>query len=77
MSDRDIIVLSDVDYEDLIAEMYIDGQFIGVLSQESGFQNLQVELHRGDGQSPLAISYDRLQHLLLKAKERLWELRRQ
>lgn len=76
MSERDIIVLSDVDYENRIAEMYTDGQFVGVLSQEAGFENLQVELHRGDGQTPLTVSFDRLQYLLLKAKERLREVRR-
>jgi hypothetical protein len=71
-----ILILSDVDYEDLIAEAYIDDECVMVVSQERGFEHLDVEiLLRPDGK-PWHIEYDVLIELLQMAKTRLWELRR-
>ena len=38
-----ILVCSDTEYEQLIAEIYIDGKFIALLSQENGADDLQLE----------------------------------
>lgn len=38
-----IIIVSDVDYEYLIAEIYCDGEYIALIHQENGLDNLQVE----------------------------------
>lgn len=46
-----IIVCSLPDYEDLVAEMYIEGEFIGLLSQEEGRGKFVLELN-----SPLVTS---------------------
>lgn len=38
-----ILVASDVDYEELIAEIYCDDNFIALLQQEDGKENLKIE----------------------------------
>jgi hypothetical protein len=69
-------VLSDEDFEDLIAECYIDDECVMIVNQEHGPDHLEVEvLLRPDGQ-PRRIEYDVMNELLRRAKARLWELRR-
>ena len=41
-----IIVASDVDYEDLIAEISFDNQIVAVLSQEQGPDAMKIEFNR-------------------------------
>lgn len=50
-----IIVCSDTDYEQLIAEIYIDGKFVALLSQDDGIDNLSVEF-AGCDQNQTAIT---------------------
>jgi hypothetical protein len=38
-----ILVCSDTDYEQLIAEIYIDNKFVALVSQDNGVNDLQVE----------------------------------
>ncbi len=69
-----ILIASDVDYEKLIAEMYIDEKFIGLISQEGGIGNLLVEFAIGDqdeGAIFQKIEYEVLLATLLKAKTEL------
>ena len=69
-------VLSDQDYEELIAECYIDDDCLLIVSQENGLDQLEVEiLARPDG-GPSRVGYDAIVELLRKAKNRLWELRK-
>ena len=74
--DLSVQVLSDPDYEDLIAEGYIGEDCLIIVSQEQGFESLDVEfLPRADGK-PWKLKYDLLTELLAKCRDRLWELRR-
>lgn len=69
-------VLSDQDYDDLIAEGYIGGECLLIVSQEDGFESLDVAiLPRRDGK-PWQVKYALVEELLQKCKDRLWELRR-
>ncbi len=69
-------VLSDQDYDDLVAEGYIDDECILIVSQEEGFGSLDVEfLPRTDGK-PWKLKYGLLTELLARCRNRLWELRR-
>ncbi len=71
-----VLVLSDQDYEDLVAEGYIDEECLMIVSQENGFDSLDIEfLARKDGK-PWRVKLDLLLELLQKCKDRLWELRR-
>ncbi len=71
-----VVALSDKDYEDLIAEAYIDEECLMIVSQEQGFDALDVRfLPRRSGQQ-WNLKYDLLVDLLQKCWARLWELRR-
>ncbi|MGM7652332.1 hypothetical protein C3460_02895 [Serratia marcescens] len=62
-----IIVASDVDYEKLIAEIYCDEEFIALLQQEDGDDNIKFEF------SPniVVVDFDWLQQALLEARRTL------
>jgi hypothetical protein len=50
VEDLEIKVRSDLDYEELIAEIYIDGEFFGLISEEAGPRLFELEIHpRKDG----------------------------
>lgn len=40
----EVLIASDVDYEQLIAEIYCDGKFVALLSQDKGPDHLEVVL---------------------------------
>lgn len=79
------VIGSDDQFNDLVA--YIesdDGSYIGIISQEEGFNKLKIHL-------PIGIDYPKIktpekdwltfdlkefEEAIKKAKERLWELRR-
>lgn len=39
------VVLSDADYEHLIAEIYFEGKLIAILDREDGRENVRVKLN--------------------------------
>ena len=71
-----LVALSDPDHDDLIAEVYLDDECLMIVSQEEGFDSLDVQLlPRPNGQH-WDLKYDLLIDLLQKCRNRLWELRR-
>ena len=62
-----IVIASDVDYEKLIAEIYCDDEFIALIHQENGMQDLQVEFHI----KTKSISLEWLQIALQEARDKL------
>lgn len=62
-----IVIASDIDYKNLIAEIYCNDQYVALLQQEDGKEALKVEL--GNGLN--TIDLDWFQHALSEAKERL------
>ncbi|CAI0787191.1 hypothetical protein [Serratia quinivorans] len=62
-----IIVASDVDYEKLIAEIYCDEEFIALLQQEDGDNNIKVEFSPNIG----VVDFDWLQQALFEARRTL------
>jgi hypothetical protein len=69
-----IVICSDVDYDNLIAEIYYDDKFVALISQEEGPSKLKVEFS-GPTQNEEAIlrkvDLDWFQHALEEAKEKL------
>ncbi len=64
------------DHEDMVAEGYIDGECFVIVSQDGGFESLDVEfLARRDGR-PWCLKFELALELLLKCQSRLGELRR-
>jgi hypothetical protein len=64
------------DYEQLIAEIYINDQFVGRLSQEAGPEQTLLELAAAPGQRPVRLELGAFEKALAEAKQRLWDLRR-
>lgn len=40
-----ILISSDIDYDELCAEIFFEDQFVGILTQEKGFKNLKIEIY--------------------------------
>jgi hypothetical protein len=64
-----IIIASDVDYEKLIAEIYRNDEFIALLQQEDGVEDIKIEF------SPnlTSLNLDWFQNALNEAKRKLLE----
>jgi hypothetical protein len=63
----EIVIASDIDYENLIAEIYCNDQYVALLQQEDGKEELKEVL--GNGLN--TINLDWFKHALSEAKERL------
>lgn len=62
-----IVIASDVDYENLIAEIYLNDEFIALLQQENGVDDLNVEFASNIN----SVNFDWLQNALNEAKRKL------
>ncbi|WP_241613746.1 hypothetical protein [Rosenbergiella epipactidis] len=62
-----IVIASDVDYENLIAEIYQNDEFIALLQQEDGINDIKVEFSSNIS----VIDFDWLQNALNEAKIKL------
>lgn len=73
-SDFKITVGSLPDYEDLVAEIYIGEEFVGLLSQEAGPDAIALEI--APANPPLKVDLVTFEEALAHAKKRLAELRK-
>ncbi|MBN7121126.1 hypothetical protein BSU01_05275 [Erwinia billingiae] len=62
-----IIISSDIDYEKLIAEIYCNDEFIALLQQEDGINDIKVEFSSNIN----ALDLDWLQNALHEARKKL------
>lgn len=62
-----IIIASDIDYEKLIAEIYCNDEFIALLQQEDGINDMKVEFSSNIN----ALDFDWLQNALNEARKKL------
>ena len=76
MKEFTVEVFSDRDHEDLVAEIYYDGEYVCMVSQESGFGTLDLEISMRECDESWLFKFDDFLSALSKAKQRLWELRR-
>ncbi len=67
---------SDLDYEDLIADIGFDNQLVALLTQEDGFENLRIQLYPSKNANYWDFRLDELEAIIQKAKQRLWDLRK-
>jgi len=65
-----IIIASDVDYENLIAEIYCDEEFIALLQQEDSKGDIKVEFLS----NIKAIDFEWLQYALSEARKKLLDI---
>ncbi len=75
-TDFEFSVASDVDYEDLIADIGFDNKLVVLLTQEEGFENMRIKIFpQIDGEN-WDFRLDEFEAVLKNAKKRLWELRK-
>lgn len=69
-------ICSDLDYEDLVADIYFEDQIVAMLTQEQGFENLKIEVYPKNKQQAWLFNFSEFEKSLQYAKQRLWELRK-
>ena len=72
-----IIISSDLDYEELCAEIYFENQFVSIITQENGFENLMIEIYPPKEREAWVFNFSEFDKILKKAKQKLWEMRRE
>ena len=46
ISDRfQVNIFGDLEYDDLVADIYFDDQIVAMLTQEKGYENLEIEVY--------------------------------
>jgi len=53
MNRIETIIASDTDYDELIAEIYVDGQYVAQITQELGPEKMRLELPKAPRKSRL------------------------
>lgn len=67
---------SDLDFEDLIADIGFENKLVALLTQEEGLQNLRIRIFPPENQEFWDFRLDEFETVIQKAKERLWQLRK-
>jgi len=62
------------EFEELVAEIYVDDHFIGLLSQESGPDYTLFEIEQTKGSAPVKVELTTFEAALAHAKARLKRL---
>ena len=71
-----ITVGSEPEYEDLVGDLYFDDHIVCVLTQEEGFQAMQMKLFGQADGGAWSFRLADFEEALAVLKERMWELRR-
>ena len=71
-----ISVGDDPEHEDLTAEIYYQEKFVAMLTQERGFENIEIELFSSPNGERWCFLLKDFWETIEAAKMRLWDLRR-
>jgi hypothetical protein len=71
-----ITVASLPGYDELVAEIYINGRFIALLSQEAGPEKTEIEFANSKVGTTLQLSLATFEKALFEARRQLFELRK-
>jgi len=71
-----ILISSDTDYNELCAEIFFEDQFVGIITQEEGFENLEIEIYPPNNKKFWDFKFSEFEAILKSAKETLWEMRK-
>ncbi len=71
-----ILMSSDEEYDDLCAEIYFEKQFVAMLTQEKGFENLEIEIYPPDNEKFWHFKLSEFEEVLKSAKDALWDIRK-
>lgn len=64
------------EYNDLTAEIYYKNKFVAMITQESGFDELRIDVIAPPEEENWSFLFADFVEVLERAKERLWELRK-
>lgn len=71
-----IDIVGDLEYEDLIADIYFDDEIVAMLTQEFGYDNMEIEIYRPKNQDFWHFKFSEFEEAIQYAKQRLFELRK-
>jgi hypothetical protein len=71
-----VVIASDLDYEDLVAEIYFKDQIVAMLTQELGFDYMEIEIYPSKTQDFWHFKFLEFENVIQYAKKRLLELRK-
>jgi hypothetical protein len=71
-----IIISSDTEYNELCAEIFFEDHFVGILTQEQGLENLEIEIYPPQNKKFWTFKFSEFEAILKSAKETLWKMRR-
>ncbi|MBS0655626.1 MAG: hypothetical protein JSR46_07610 [Verrucomicrobia bacterium] len=67
---------SDVDFEDLVADIGFENNLVALLTQEEGFNNIRIRIYPPKDKEYWDFKLDDFIDVVKLAKNRLWELRK-
>lgn len=71
MKSFNILISSDVGYDDLCAEIFFENEFVAIISQEEGADNMQIEIHPPRSQEFWTFNFAEFENIIKEAKETL------
>ena len=71
-----ILISSDINYDELCAEIFFEDQFVGILTQENGLENLEIEIYPHPNKKFWDFKFSEFEAALKSAKEALREMRK-
>lgn len=69
-------VASDVDFEELIADIGFNDQLVAILTQEQGLENMRIRIYPPKNKTFWDFRLDEFEDIVNKAKTRLQSLKR-
>ena len=69
-----IVISSDLEYEELCAEIYYGEQFVAILLQENGVENMEIEIHPPSNNEVWMFRFSEFLAILEKAQSTLKEM---
>jgi hypothetical protein len=70
----EIVISSDIDYDDLCAEIYYKDQIVAMLSQENGVDNMIIDIYSSKNEC-WKFNLNDFDKIVLKAKKMLLEMK--
>lgn len=71
-----ILMSSDVNYNELCAEIFFNDQFVCIVTQEEGLENAKITISPPEGGGSWLFSLLEFESILKSAKNALWEMRK-
>jgi hypothetical protein len=71
-----ILMADDQDYEDLIAEIYYENEFVAMITQEEGFEHLRILIYPPKLKANWDFSFNEFEEVISIAKKGLKEMRK-